>query len=151
MRTRSLNASARSAPCLFGLWVVGLCALYVSLADGREVSLRGSAQLDRLSLAQAVHSEPADDASILMSCAEEPSSNNEPLWCAHPDSPHCTRGTPVPSSAESWLGPVFASTTAALARPRLISVHTASTPSPAALLGHAQTDAERLERPPRRA
>jgi hypothetical protein len=45
---------------------------------------------------------------------------------------------------------VFASTPVALALPTLIIVPTSCAPSPAALLGYAQSEAERLERPPRR-
>jgi hypothetical protein len=131
MRTRLLKV------CLLSLWLVALCALCLGFAESREGKSVARWQL-------------ADDGSAAMSCAEEPSSSNEPLWCAHPDSPHCTRGTPTPSNAESWLGPVFASTPAALALPRLVSERTGSAPSTAALLGFAQSEAERLERPPRR-
>jgi hypothetical protein len=145
-RSRALTRASRIAtPGLFGLWLVGLCTLYLGVAESREGHSVAQGHEGQL----VAHSEPAAEASTLMSCAEEPSSSNEPLWCAHPDSPHCTRGTPAPSNAESWLGPVFASTPVALALPTLIIVPISSAPSPAALLGYAQSEAERLERPPR--
>lgn len=136
MRTRSPRRSLRATPGLFGLWVVGLCALCLSFAEHMS---EGS--LTRWQL--------GTDAGVLMSCAEEPSSRDEPLWCANPDSPHCTRGTPAPSSSEPGFGPMLTLTLDALGAPRLTSVGFRATLSPAALLGYARAESERLERPPR--
>jgi hypothetical protein len=123
--------------CLFGLALVALVVGCLGLAahlDGPTVA--------RWELA---------DAGVLMSCAEEPSSHDGPLWCESPDSPHCTRGTPAPESREPWLGPLFAAHVGALTAPTYDQIPARSTPGATALLGHAWTDGGRLERPPRRA
>lgn len=91
------------------------------------------------------------NASSLMSCAEEPSSSNEPLWCANPDSPHCTRGTPAPQSGEPWVGPMFAACEAPLALPLAAELRPQGARNAGELLGYAHADGERLERPPRHA
>jgi hypothetical protein len=139
MRTRRKpSLSHTSSPWLFGLVVLGVCVVCLSFAEHMEGKTVARWEL-------------ANDTSVLMSCTEEPSSTNEPLWCANPDSPHCTRGTPAPGSSEPWLGPVFASLDGAPKVPQLLSGGTTSAPSAGALLGHAQTEGDRLERPPRRA
>lgn len=124
--------------CLFGLALLALvasCLTFAAHLDGPTVA--------RWELA---------DAGVLMSCADEPSSHDGPLWCESPDSPHCTRGTPAPESREPWLGPLFAARVDALTFPRCgqAPVHCAPAGA-AALLGHAWADGERLERPPRHA
>lgn len=136
MRTRSSRRSLHAAPCLFGLWVVGLCALCLGFAE-------------RVSERTVKHWQLADDATVLMSCAEEPSSSDEPLWCANPDSPHCTRGTPAPSTSDTGLGPMLALRLDVLDAPRLAGASFNATPGPGALLGFAQAESDRLERPPR--
>jgi hypothetical protein len=123
-------------PWLLGLALITLCASCLGLAarfDGPTVA--------RWELA---------DASMLMSCAEEPSSNGEPLWCANPDSPHCTPGTPASESREPWLGPLVAAHVPRLTMPPYDDYTVRFTVSSGALLGHAWADGERLERPPRR-
>jgi hypothetical protein len=123
--------------CLFGLTLIALvasCLVFAARLDGPTVA--------RWELA---------DAGVLMSCADEPSSRDEPLWCESPDSPHCTRGTPAPESREPWLGPLLAAHVDALTAPTYDHAPLCGRPGAAALLGHAWTDGERLERPPRRA
>jgi hypothetical protein len=160
MRTRSPHSSSRTTPWLFGLWVVGLCALCLGFAAhkaGRTlVGSRAEARASFDTRAEPRASLTArwqltDDESAMMSCAEEPSSSDEPLWCASPDSPHCTRGTPAPSASDAGLSVLWTFAADTVVAPRLLRLRAAPTQSPVALLGHAQGEESRLERPPRSA
>jgi hypothetical protein len=138
-RTRALPAR-RVSELRFGLAYFAVCvALCVASLSFAE----------RLEQRTVAHWEQAD-ASLLMSCAEEPSSSNEPLWCADRDSPHCTRSAPAPQSSDPWVGPMYAACEAPLTLPPQAALGVKSAHTPAELLGYAQADGERLERPPRR-
>src|SRR3569832_153371 len=104
MGTRRPIQGSRRQPRQHASGLLGAAAYFASCVALCVACLSGAERQEKPTVSRLDQA----NANALMSCAEEPSSSNEPLWCANPDSPHCTRGTPAPQGGEPWAGPMFA-------------------------------------------